>query len=183
MANTCRLQRLLPERMRILALIFVFVSSIASAQFPGQKLAGHDVSTSAAGAAVAVSPRNNKAVVAYADGKVLFSIDAGLTWKPSSVDLTKGVVGNVAVSSDARGNFFLVYSVDPDSKGKSEDAWMSQIVGRHSSDDGKTFSEAVIIATIPGKDVFNPVVTTFPKREDMIVTWSQSDSYGSESAD
>jgi hypothetical protein len=153
--------------MRGIALLFVFVSSVASAQIANKRIGELDGAATLAGAGVAVSPKSNKNIIAYAAGKVMYSNDAGATWTASSLQLPAEVKGTPTVASDAKGNFFLLYST------------LAQIICHHSTDDGKTWSEPVIIATMPGKELYNPAMGTHPKKEEMIVTWTQADKFGS----
>jgi hypothetical protein len=165
--------------MRILLLLFVLTGQVATAQFVNQKLGEHSSATAAPGASIAISPKNNKNMVAYAAGSIMFTIDGGATWNKSALDMTTGVAGNPEVVGDVKGNFFLFYSTDPGSKGSSEDTWLNQIVTRNSSDNGKTWSEPIIISDAPGKDQYNQFVAAHPKKEGLVVTWTQSGKYGS----
>src|ERR1041385_8004392 len=66
--------------MRGFVLLLLFVSSVASAQLSSQKL-GEATTPQNAGASVAVSPRNNKNIVVYVGGKLMYSNDLGTSWK------------------------------------------------------------------------------------------------------
>jgi hypothetical protein len=165
--------------MRGIALLLIVVCSGAFAQsqetaasspetrIVNYKLADHDGSA-APGAAVAVSPRNNKNIVAYAAGKLMYSNDAGVTWKQSTSVLSGGSNGTPSIASDPKGNFYLVYT----------NASLSQVLASSSSDDGKTWSQPVVVSDVPGKDKFDARISAHPRREEFIVTWSQADKLG-----
>ena len=154
--------------MRGIALLLVLISSPAFAQITNYRLAEHDVATAAPGAAIAVSPRNNKNMVAYAAGKLLYSNDAGVTWKDSAPGMTETANGTPSLAVDPKGTFYLVYS----------SASLAQIVTISSGDDGKTWSKPTIISEAAGSDKFNPHIIAHHKKEDVIVTWTQLGKYG-----
>lgn len=153
--------------MRGFALLLLFVSSVASAQIASKKIGELTGTPTLAGASVAVSQKNNKNIVAYAAGKVMYSNDAGTTWNESKLQIPE-VKGTPSIASDSKANFFVIYSTT------------GQIVCHHSMDDGKTWSNPMIVATTPGKEVYNQAVSTHPKKEELVVTWTQSDKIGSE---
>lgn len=165
--------------MRGIALLLIFVSLTAQAQneepsakkpdsvIANYKLAEHE-GAAAPGAAVAVSPRNNKNMVAYAAGKLMYSNDAGVTWKQSASTIADGSNGTPSLAADTKGNFFAVYSSSS----------LAQIACISSSDDGTSWAPPVIISDLAGSDKYNPRITAHHKKEDLIVTWTQSDKYG-----
>lgn len=127
-----------------------------------------DLDEGVAGASVAVSPRNGKNIVAYGAGKLFVSNDAGATWKQSPLKMLADVKGTPKLTADSKGNFFVVYST------------FTQLVSHYSSDDGASWSEAVVIAAAPGKDQYNPGVVANPKKEGLLVSWTQSSKFGME---
>ncbi|HMJ68826.1 MAG TPA: sialidase family protein [Cyclobacteriaceae bacterium] len=158
--------------MRGITLLLIFVSSIALAQTTNNKLGELDA-TSTAGAAVAVSPRNNKNIVAWAAGKLVYSNDAGVTWKDSQPTISDVGKGTPSVAVDSKGNFFVAYS-NPS---------LTQVFCSSSSDDGKAWSVPVVISGLPGKEKYNVHIAAQPRKEGLIVTWTESDKYGAEGDD
>jgi hypothetical protein len=150
-----------------LTLLLLVIGLGAQAQVKSYKLADVD-NASLSGAGVAISPRNNKNIVAYAGGKIYASNDAGATWKTSPLQLSAGIKGTPKVTSDAKGNFFIVYST------------FTQLLSQYSTDDGQSWSEPVVISTVAGRELYNPGVGTHPKKEELLVTWTQSGKVGSE---
>lgn len=155
--------------MRRFALFLIFISSVASAQIANHKL-GEVTGKGTEGTYVAISPRNNKNVVVYAAGKLQHSNDAGATWKESPLAFPAGMEGTPIVSVDGKGNFFIVYSAG------------GQITTHVSSNDGKSWDEPVVILPTPGKYQYNPGVGTHPKKDDIVVSWTESDKFGSSEA-
>lgn len=158
-------------RLTIILLLIGFCACLpvgtAEAQVKSNKL--NDLEgTATAGASVAVSPKNNKHIVAFAAGKMFASADAGVTWTASPLQLPADLKGTPSVGSDAKGNFFVVYST------------FNQIASHYSTDNGKTWSEAIPIAAATGQDQYNPTVVAHPKKESLIVTWTQAGKVGSE---
>jgi hypothetical protein len=152
--------------MRGFALLLLFVSSMASAQISSQKLGGASAPQSA-GTSVALSPRNNKNIVVYVDGKVVYSIDFGATWKDASLTLPPDLLETPVITSDSKGNFIIFYTSS------------NQLTCNHSTDDGKTWSEPVVVAPASGKIQYNPGVGVHPKKEELMVTWTEVNAFRS----
>jgi hypothetical protein len=148
--------------MRGFLLLLTFVSSLASAQILTQKI-GDVTNPQNAGASVAVNPRNNKNIVAYAGGKVVYSNDLGANWNDSPLTIPSDLLDTPLITSDAKGNFYLFYTSS------------NQLTCLHSTDDGKTWSEPVLVAPAPGKVQYNPGVGVHPKKEELMVTWTEAD--------
>lgn len=151
-----------------LTIFFLVVTLCAEAQIKTYKL-GDVENPSMAGASVAVSPKNGKNIVVFAGGKLFASHDAGVTWNASSLQLPPEVKGTPNVTADSKGNFFIVYST------------FSQIIDHYSTDDGKTWSEPVIVAPPAARDQYNPGIVANPKREGLVVTWTQAGRFGVDS--
>jgi len=152
--------------MRI-ALFLLLIAFSVEAQIKTSKLGDVDGSA-VAGVSVAISPKNNKNVVAYAGGKVYSSNDGGATWSASALQMPDGIKGTPNVICDSKGNFVLVYST------------INQIVCHNSTDNGKSWGEAIPVTAAAGRDQYDPGVVAHPKKEELIVTWTQSGKIGSE---
>ncbi|MEI9920592.1 MAG: hypothetical protein WDO14_17640 [Bacteroidota bacterium] len=159
--------------MRILSLYLFFISFlfsfIASAQIESQKL-GEATPPFHTGTSVAVSPRNNKNIIVYAGGKLKYTNDMGATWIESSFVFPPDIE-TPTLSADAKGNFYIFFSS------------ANQLLSFHSTDDGKTWSEHIPVATRQGKVMINPGVVAHPKKEDLLITWTEMDSLGAKSDD
>jgi len=153
--------------MRITLFLLAIAFGAAQAQIRNYKL-GEIASPSMEGASVAVNPRNTKNIVAYAMGKVVVTSDAGATWKPTEVTISPGIKGTPKLRADSKGNFVLLYST------------LTQIVAQYSTDDGKTWSEPVMVS-LPAGSQYNPNIAINPKKESYMVTWTQSGALGTES--
>jgi hypothetical protein len=159
--------------MKVIVLFFILVSFAATAQVTNHKLADLDSDKSAPGAAIAISPKNNKNMVAYAAGKVMYSNDAGVTWMESSFRFGDSGTSMPALTSDSKGNFYLVYST----------ATFTDIFCTTSTDDGKTWSIPFSVVGESNRQQYNPSVAPFPRKEEVMITWTQSDQYGSNAED
>jgi hypothetical protein len=158
--------------MRAIALLLFFVSPIASAQTANYKLGDLDA-TSTAGAAVAVSPKNNKNIVAWAAGRLMYSNDAGATWKEPQPTISDVGKSTPSIAVDSRGNFFIVYS----------NTSLTQILCSSSADDGKAWGVPVVISGVTGKEKYNLHIAAQPRKEGLVVTWTESDKYGAAGED
>ncbi|HEX8060568.1 MAG TPA: sialidase family protein, partial [Cyclobacteriaceae bacterium] len=149
--------------MRGFALLLLFVSTVASAQISSQKI-GEATTPQNTGASVAVSPKNPRNIVVYAGGKILYSNDLGATWKDTPLTLPSDIFETPTLACDARGNFLVFYTT------------ANQLTCNHSTDDGQTWSEPTAVAPAPGKVQYNPGIGTHPKKEDLMVTWTEVDA-------
>jgi hypothetical protein len=149
--------------MRGFVLLLLFVSSVATAQISIQKL-GEAATPQNGGTSVAISPRNNKNIVVYVNAKVVYSTDLGATWTDASLTLPSDILETPLVTSDSKGNFIIFYTS------------ANQLTCQHSTDDGKTWSEPVVIAPAPGKIQYNPGVGVHAKKEELMVTWTEADA-------
>lgn len=152
----------------LIAFCACLVTGTAEAQVKTYKFGELD-NNALAGARVAVSPRNSKNILAFGAGKFFVSNDAGATWKQSPLQLPADVKGTPNITVDSRGNFFVVYST------------LNQIVSHNSTDDGVSWSEPVVIGAANNRDQYNPGIVANPRKEGLIVTWTQSGKYGLQS--
>lgn len=158
--------------MRGFALLLIVICRAALAQTPESKITTHSFGEwdgqAAPGVSVAVSPRNNKNMVAYAAGKLMYSNDSGVKWDQSTA-LSNAGAATPSLTADAKGNFYLVYS----------DATLGRLSSMYSTDDGRSWSEPVVISELAGSDKFDARISAHPRKESLIVTWTQGGKYGS----
>lgn len=155
--------------MKRFTFLLLFITSIASAQLSTQKLG--EATSQNAGTSVAVSPRNSKNIVVYVGGKVKYSTDLGSTWSDASITLPSDILETPVLTSDAKGNFIIFYTS------------ANQLTCQHSTDDGKSWNDPVVVAPSPGKVQYNPGVGVHSKKEDLMVTWTEVDALRSNAED
>ncbi|HZY79846.1 MAG TPA: hypothetical protein VFE50_10005 [Cyclobacteriaceae bacterium] len=159
--------------MRVIALLLFFACSAATAQVTNYKLADLDNEKSSPGTAIAVSPKNNKNMAAFAAGKVMYSNDGGVTWAQSTFSFGETGGAMPAITADSKGNFHMAYSTSA----------FTDIFSTTSADGGKTWSVPFSVSAPSTRQQYNPSLTAHPKKEEVIITWTQSDQYGANAED
>lgn len=153
-------------RVILFLLLIVFCAGDVRAQIKNQKLGG--LESGVAGARVAISPRNNKYILAYGAGKIFVSGDGGATWNTSALQLPANITGTPNLTIDSKGNFFVIYST------------LTQLISHSSTNNGESWSEPVIIPAAAGRDHYNPAITASTRKEELVLTWTQAGKAGSE---
>lgn len=165
-----------------LIMFFTCAALVAHAQATNQKLATRE-GNAAIGGSIAVSLKNPKFIVACGTGKLMYSEDSGVKWISSTSTLPSGIAGTPMITADSKGNFHLVYSVDPSGKLPNDSGWVGQLFARSSGDNGKSWEEPVPLSPGTGKSQYNPGIVTHPKRESIVVTWTESDQFQGKAED
>lgn len=111
--------------------------------------------------------------------RVIVSNDEGKTWQTSELKSPYGVYGDPALISSHKGSLYYFHLADPSGKGRGDDAWLDRIVCQVSEDDGATWSDGISIGNNPPADQDKPWPAVHPKKNDVFVTWTQFDKYGS----
>lgn len=129
---------------------------------------------------IIINPSNPKNIVAaIVLDRSIFTIDGGLTWKESVLKSKFGVFGDPALVADSKGNIYYFHLADPSGKGRSDEAWLDRISCQKSTDKGATWGEASFTGLNPPKDNDKPWPAAHPKKDLLVVTWTQFDKYGS----
>lgn len=102
------------------------------------------------------------------------SEDGGLTWQTNTLHSSLGVWGDPCLVTDTLGNFYYFHL----SNVRSRD-WIDRIVCQRSSDMGVTWTDGSGIGYIPGKQQDKEWAVVNPINNEIYVTWTQFDDYGS----
>lgn len=155
----------------------------ASAQFKNIKLAeakpGDKYQTCEPSVAINLKDTDNIVVGVILD-RIIYTEDGGKTWNDKTVTSPFGVYGDPALISDTKGNFYFFHLADPSGEGRSNDAWLDRIVVNKSKDGGNEWSEGTSIGHNPPKDQDKPWPALNFKNDNLYVTWTQFDKYGSD---
>lgn len=167
----------------LITILFVSYSSVA--QFKNIKLAearGGD-KFQPCEPSVAINLKNtNNIVAAVVLDRIIYTNDAGNTWQEKTVTSPFGVYGDPALISDTKGNIYYFHLADPSGEGRSNDAWLDRMVVNKTSDGGATWSKGVSIGHNPPKDQDKEWPAINFKNDDLYLTWTQFDKYGSKDA-
>ncbi len=152
------------------------------AQFKNVKLADESTAGySPVEPSITINLRNPKNIVAgIAPDRALYSDDMGDSWTEVQLRSPFAVKGDPALVSDSKGNIYFFHLSDPSGKGRQDDAWLDRIVCQRSVDGGKKWNGGVSVGHNPPKDQDKPWPTVHPTKDNVYVTWTQFDKYGSD---
>lgn len=167
------------EIFSTLFVLFLFTHSFS--QFKNIKLAEQTGDSYApVEPSIAINKKNpNNIVAGIVLDRVVVSNDGGQTWKTSALKSPFGVYGDPAVISNSKGNLFYFHLADPSGKGRGDDAWLDRIVCHTSLDEGATWNDGISIGNNPPTDQDKAWPAVHPKKNEVFVTWTQFDKYGS----
>jgi hypothetical protein len=129
---------------------------------------------------IAINLKNTDHMVAAVIlDRVISTHDGGLTWHDKTVTSPFGVFGDPALLSDTKGNFYFFHLADPSGEGRNNEAWLDRIVVNKSKDGGETWNEGISIGHNPPTDQNKEWPALNFKNDNVYVTWTQFDAYGS----
>lgn len=161
---------------------FLYTSLPSVAQFKNIKLAEARPTDKSQPCepSIAINLKNTKNIVAAVIlDRIIYTEDGGTTWQEKTVTSPYGVYGDPALISDTKGNIHFFHLADPSGEGRSNDAWLDRIVVNKSKDGGVTWNEGVSIGNNPPKDQDKQWPAINFKNDNLYVTWTQFDKYGS----
>ena len=129
---------------------------------------------------IAVSPKDPQIMVAGAIlDYVWHSKDGGKTWEGGRLESEYGVFGDPALFGDKDGNFYYLHLSDPESKGWASEALLDRIVIQKSTDGGESWSSGTYTGLRAPKDQDKHWMAIDPANNNLYVTWTEFDDYGS----
>ncbi len=122
-----------------------------------------------------ISPKNPDIMVAGANIDIVYySDDGGLTWQEDHLDSPYGVWGDPCIIADTAGDFYYFHLSNP-----SNGNWIDRIVCQKSTDGGHTWSDGTYMGLNGAKAQDKEWAVVDPSNNNIYVTWSQFDNYGS----
>jgi Neuraminidase (sialidase) len=107
------------------------------------------------------------------------SNDGGKTWQTQRLQSSLGVWGDPCVIADSKGIFYYVHLSDPDGTNWRSKRILDRIVIQRSEDNGKTWNDGSGIGENPPKQQDKEWAAVHPKTDELYVTWTEFDIYGS----
>ena len=133
---------------------------------------------------ICIDPTNNSNIVA---GSVLnythISNDGGITWKTKELVSDFGVWGDPSIVTNRNGDFFYFHLSDPEGTNWKSTQILDRIVMQKSTDKGVSWSKGTSIGLNKPKQQDKQWATVNPKNDDIYVTWTEFDKYGSPEKD
>jgi len=127
-----------------------------------------------------VNPINTQNIVA---GSIInfyhTSFDGGKTWKTNRLQSQFGVWGDPCITADTKGNFYYAHLSDPEGTNWRSKKILDRMVVQKSTDGGKTWSKGASVGLNPPKQQDKEWLAVNPFNNDIYITWTEFDKYGS----
>ncbi len=122
---------------------------------------------------ICINPNNPSQMVAGCNlDFVYFSSDTGKTWVKNSLASSYGVWGDPAITVDTAGHFYFFHL-------SKADYWIDRIVCQKSEDGGNNWTLGSFMGFNPYKNQDKEWPVVDPVTNNIYVTWTQFDKYGS----
>lgn len=132
---------------------------------------------------IAVSPADPSHVVGAAIlNRIYYSGDSAKVFNQLKITSPLGVFGDPVTWADHSGRFYFLHLGDPEHHGRRSPRWLESHVIHLSTDGGKTWDEGSSIGANPPKQQDKPWIASDPVNDDLVVTWTEFDKYGSTDA-
>lgn len=126
-----------------------------------------------------INPRNTKQIIAGANiNSYYFSFDSGLTWHRNPMNSSLGVWGDPCVIIDTAGYLYFFHLSFP-----SQTTFLDQIVCQRSTNSGLSWNDGSGIGKNDPKQQDKEWACVNPQNNEIYITWTQFDSYGSSNPD
>ncbi|HEB62587.1 MAG TPA: T9SS type A sorting domain-containing protein [Bacteroidetes bacterium] len=125
---------------------------------------------------IAINPKNPAQLVAGSNiDNCYFSSDTGKTWTENKIESAYGVWGDPAITVDTNGYFYFFHL-------STAQHWIDRIVAQRSDDGGKTWTQDSYMGFFIDKDQDKEWPVVDPLNNNIYVSWTQFDAYGSKNA-
>ena len=129
---------------------------------------------------IAISLKDTNKLVAGANiNRSYYSLDGGRTWTKQRLNSKFGVWGDPVTISNDKGHFFFFHLSDPTGKNWQSEEILDRIVVQRSKSNGKRWNKGQSIGLNHPKDQDKEWACFDPISRDIVVTWTQFDTYGS----
>lgn len=124
---------------------------------------------------VEINPYNTNEIVAGANAySYYYSSDGGYTWTEGYLSSTYGVWGDPVIACDVNGDFYYFHLSNPDIGD-----WIDRIVCQKSIDGGVSWNNGTYTGLNGTKEQDKEWVSIDRQNNNIYVTWTEFDSYGS----
>ena len=127
-----------------------------------------------------INPANTLEIVAGTNmNNQYFSSDGGLSWTIQTLNSNAySVAGDPCIIADTAGNFYYFHLSNP-----ATGSWLDRIVCQKSVDGGRLWNDGTGIGLNGSKDQDKEWAVVDPYNNNIYITWTQFDAYGSTNPD
>ena len=128
---------------------------------------------------IIVNPKNTDHMVGGANiNNVYYSTDGGYTWNTDVMSSTYGVWGDPVLIVDTAGAYYFLHLSNPDVGN-----WIDRIVCQKKDEIGGTWNNGTYMGLNGGKEQDKEWAVVDVTNNNIYVTWTQFDNYGSSNPD
>ena len=157
----------------LFTLALLFTSSIAWAQYTNIRI--DSGSSSPNEPCIWINPKNPNQVVGGANiSSYYWSTNGGSNWSKGNLTSTYSVWGDPSVLTDTNGHFYYFHLTNP-----SGGYFIDKIISQKSTNGGANWSNGSVVGYVPPKQQDKEWGCLDPRNNNIYVTWTQFDNYGS----
>ncbi len=124
-----------------------------------------------------ISPKNTDTIIAASNiNNYYLSYDGGYNWAEHTLSSSYGVWGDPCIIADTAGDFYFFHLSNTGGSG-----WIDRIVCQKTTDAGQTWNNGSFTGLNGAKDQDKHWVSVDRTNNNLYVTWTEFDSYGSSS--
>ncbi len=166
--------------IKTLLVLLILISSFVYGQFKNVRIDNPNIVSSPEEVTIAINPIAPQIIAAASNLNYFYiSSDSGKKWISKTMSSEFGVWGDPSVIFDGNGYIYYGHLSNPHNSGY----WIDRIVVQRSTDSGKTFNSGVGIGyqepRNQDKEWIACDLSNSPYRNNIYVTWTEFDSYGS----
>ncbi|MBS1515503.1 MAG: T9SS type A sorting domain-containing protein [Bacteroidetes bacterium] len=160
---------------KYLLIILLFAANFAWAQYTNVRI--DSGSSSPNEPSIWINPKNPNQVVGGANiNSYYYSTNGGTNWTKAALTSTYSVWGDPAIFTDTLGNFYYLHLTNP-----SGGTFIDRIVCQKSTNGGANWNNGSYMGFNVPKQQDKAWGCVDPRNNNLYVTWTQFDSYGSSS--
>lgn len=155
-----------------LIILFVLISNYSYAQYPNILITN---TGSPNEPSICMNPKNTNQIVAGSNlNFYYYSTNGGYSWTKATLTSTYSVWGDPAITVDTAGNFYYGHLTNA-----SGSYFIDRIVVQKSTNGGMNWDNGAYAGFIPPKQQDKEWLCVDPSTNNIYMTWTQFDSYGS----
>ena len=171
-------------RYPLLLILGIILSCSSSKQYRTVMIDSNSVGYGPCEPSITIDPNDvSKLVVGAVLDRAYYSHDGGKNWKMNQLTSSYGVWGDPVVIADTKGNFYYFHLSFPSGEGDWDSDKLDRIVCQKSTDGGVSWSDGSYTGLNSPKDQDKEWAVVDPENNNIYLTWTQFDVYGSEDPD